>query len=237
MIASVSGMRMIIAVPTPGWESIVSEPSRSSMLVLTTSMPTPRPDTSVTCWAVEKPGSRIKANSSRGDILSSSDSVLSRMASALARTACGIDAPPIIANFDANLAVFVRCRERDLSGRRLAIGGALFGRLDAVVDTVADQMGERIRQLFEDRLVELDLPADDRHLDLFAELPSEVANHPRKFPEQIADRLHPRPQDRLLKRGSDRARVAARWAGADCHPDRKPTAIGSGSVSARRSES
>ena len=45
------------------------------------------------------------------------------------------------------------------------------GGLDAVVDTVADQMGERIRQLFEDRLVELDLPADDRHLDLFSELP------------------------------------------------------------------
>ena len=82
-----------------------------------------------------------------------------------------------------------------------------FGRLDTVVDTVADQMGERIGQLFEDRLVELDIPADDCHLDLFAELPAEVANHPRKFPEQIANRLHPRPKDRLLKRGSDCAQA------------------------------
>ena len=59
------------------------------MFVLTTSMPTPRPDTSETDRAVEKPGSRIRENSSRGDIRSSSDSVFSRMASALSRTAWG----------------------------------------------------------------------------------------------------------------------------------------------------
>ena len=36
--------------------SMLTEPLRASMFRFTTSMPTPRPETSVTCSAVEKPG-------------------------------------------------------------------------------------------------------------------------------------------------------------------------------------
>ena len=114
---------------------------------------------------------------------------------------------------------------------------SFFGGLDAVVDTVADQMGERIRQLFDDRLVELDVPADDRHLDLFSELPSEVTNHPREFSEQIADRLHPGLQNRLLKRGSDRAQSLHDGPERTVILIGKPAGIDSGSASARRSAS
>ena len=149
----------------------------------------------------------------------------------------GIDAPPIVANLDANLAIFMCGREGDLPGRGLAFRDPFRGSLDAVVDTVADQMSERIRQLLEDRLVELDLPADDRHLDLFAELPSEVTNHPREFPEQVADRLHPGPQNRLLKRGSDRVESLHDGPERTVILFESQQRIDSGSASVRRSAS
>ncbi len=40
------------------------------MLVLTTSIPTPRPETSVTSVLVEKPGAKIRFNASESDSLS-----------------------------------------------------------------------------------------------------------------------------------------------------------------------
>ena len=65
MIASVSGRRSVIVVPAPA--RLVhrrSTPRSRSTLRRTTSMPTPRPENSVTRSAVEKPGSRISRNSS-----------------------------------------------------------------------------------------------------------------------------------------------------------------------------
>ena len=48
MIASVSGMVSRQTVPSPSVESTLDRAADRSMLVLTTSMPTPRPDTLVT---------------------------------------------------------------------------------------------------------------------------------------------------------------------------------------------
>ena len=62
MMASVSGRRTMTVVPTP---SLALDARRCraarSMLRLTTSMPTPRPDRLVTWSAVEKPGSKIRS--------------------------------------------------------------------------------------------------------------------------------------------------------------------------------
>ncbi len=46
-------------VPEPCFDLISTWPPISWMLRFTTSMPTPRPETSVTCSAVEKPGAKI----------------------------------------------------------------------------------------------------------------------------------------------------------------------------------
>ena len=55
-MASVSGILMTKVDPLP-WADLISiVPPIFSMLVFTTSMPTPRPDTLVTLAAVEKPG-------------------------------------------------------------------------------------------------------------------------------------------------------------------------------------
>jgi hypothetical protein len=57
-IASVSGILMTkVALAGGDLSSIV--PPIFSMLVFTTSMPTPRPDTLVTLAAVEKPGAKM----------------------------------------------------------------------------------------------------------------------------------------------------------------------------------
>ncbi len=59
MMASVSGRRTVIVLPTPSVLAMSMLPRSAAILRLTTSMPTPRPDRLVTCSAVEKPGSKI----------------------------------------------------------------------------------------------------------------------------------------------------------------------------------
>ncbi len=60
VIASVSGRKMRKVVPWPSSVVISTRPLIDSMLRRTTSMPTPRPETSVTFSAVEKPGAKMR---------------------------------------------------------------------------------------------------------------------------------------------------------------------------------
>ena len=55
-IASVRGRLMMKVVPLPRLERMSMEPLSFWILVRTTSMPTPRPDTSEIWLAIEKPG-------------------------------------------------------------------------------------------------------------------------------------------------------------------------------------
>ncbi len=64
MIAKVRGILSLNELPLPNSLSISITPLSFSMLVLTTSIPTPRPETFVTLAAVEKPGLKIKAKAS-----------------------------------------------------------------------------------------------------------------------------------------------------------------------------
>ena len=59
--ASVSGRRIWKVVPLPSTEVISMRPRIDSMLRRTTSMPTPRPEMSVSCSAVLKPGAKMRA--------------------------------------------------------------------------------------------------------------------------------------------------------------------------------
>src|SRR4028118_1381909 len=67
-MARVSGMRSRQTVPRPGSDSTSMVPPMASMLVLTTSIPTPRPETLVTAAAVENPGRKIICRTSCGPI-------------------------------------------------------------------------------------------------------------------------------------------------------------------------
>ena len=65
MMASVNGIFSFSVVPSPRRLTNSTTPPIFSILVLTTSMPTPRPLTLVTSAAVEKPGRKISASASR----------------------------------------------------------------------------------------------------------------------------------------------------------------------------
>ena len=62
MMASVSGILMRKLEPRPSVELTSMVPPIFSTLRRTTSMPTPRPDTAVTCSAVENPAWKMKSN-------------------------------------------------------------------------------------------------------------------------------------------------------------------------------
>ena len=64
MMASVNGMRSEISEPSPGTVETSMAPRSASMVFLTTSMPTPRPERLVTACAVEKPGWKISCSTS-----------------------------------------------------------------------------------------------------------------------------------------------------------------------------
>ena len=60
MIASVRGIFIFTVVPVPAADWTSTVPPIFSMLVRTTSMPTPRPETLVTLSGVENPGRKIR---------------------------------------------------------------------------------------------------------------------------------------------------------------------------------
>ena len=84
-IASVSGILIVKLVPRPRSEAMSTAPPMSSMLVLTTSMPTPRPDTEVIAFAVEKPGWKMNFATWASLMRSSSASAASPRSRALRR--------------------------------------------------------------------------------------------------------------------------------------------------------
>ncbi len=61
-------------------------------------------------------------------------------------------------------------RERDLSCWDLSGSNSIVGRFDAVIDGIADEMDERIVQLFDDGLIELGVLALHDQFDLLAEI-------------------------------------------------------------------
>ncbi len=83
-MASVSGILMVTLEPSPATDLMSMVPPIWSILVRTTSMPTPRPDTEVICAAVEKPGAKMNLWIWASVIFSSSASPTRPEASALA---------------------------------------------------------------------------------------------------------------------------------------------------------
>ena len=91
--------------------------------------------------------------------------------------------------------------DADLALARLEPLRRLF---DAVIDRVADDVGQRIADHLDHLAIELDVAALDIDQHLLAELGRQVADHPRQADEQILDPLHARPGDRVAHVGDDR---------------------------------
>ena len=87
--------------------------------------------------------------------------------------------------------------------RVLAGGDPFLGRLDAVVDRVAHEVGERVLDRLQERAVQLGLLALHRQLDLLVEHLAEVADHPGQLRPELVDRLHPGLHDPFLQLARD----------------------------------
>ena len=116
-------------------------------------MPTPRPDTSLTTSAVEKPGAKIRLKTRSSD--SSSFAPTRPRSRALARILSLLQAAAVVADFDDHVAALVIRVQLMTPCAGLPAASAHFGHLDAVVDGVAHQVHQRVADLLEHGLVEL----------------------------------------------------------------------------------
>ena len=93
---------------------------------------------------------------------------------------------------------------------RLAGGFAIVGRLQPVIDRVADHVDQRVAQLVDHPLVQLGLLAADLERHLLARGEAEVADHPPEPLEQRADRHHPGVEHPFLEPVGDPAQAVDR---------------------------
>ena len=81
----------------------------------------------------------------------------------------------------------------------LAGADPLLGRLDRVVQGVADQVVERGFELVEDVAVDPGVLAPDLEADLLAQLPGDLADHPGEPADPLRHRPHPAGQDLVME--------------------------------------
>ena len=124
-IASVSGILMVKLTPTPATDFTSMVPPIWSILLRTTSMPTPRPDTLVTSAAVEKPGTKMNLWICASDSFSISASVARPLRNRLGLDALGVETAAVVGDLDDDVAAFVIGRQPDASALRLAGGAPL----------------------------------------------------------------------------------------------------------------
>ena len=98
-----------------------------------------------------------------------------------------IDAGAIVLDTDAHARAELARLDRHPAARRLAERVACLGRLDAVIERVAQQMQQGVAQLLEDRAVDAILGAVDAHCDALAELEREIAREAWIIVEDVAE--------------------------------------------------
>ena len=121
-----------------------------------------------------------------------------------------VDAAAVVLDVDQDLVA--RLARRDGQHADLALAGLqpLGRRLDAVIDRVADDVGQRIADHLDHFAIELDVAALDIDQHLLAELGRQVADHARQRDEQILDPLHAGAGDRVAHFGDDRRQALER---------------------------
>ena len=89
--------------------------------------------------------------------------------------------------------------QADRAARGFFGGDALFGRLDAVVHGVADEVRQRLAERIQDALVEIGGLPGQLQSNIFAAEFGDVAHDARKPPEKLLDRHHADLHHRLLE--------------------------------------
>ena len=200
MIASVSGRRICAAVPSPSSEVSVTSPPSSRIIVAHRV----HADAAAGDVARDLGGREAgREQQLRGARLASSDAAasaaISPRSTAAATDLGRVDAAPVVADVDDDVAAGVAGGDLERAGPRLARRDAVLGRLEAVVERVADEVDERVAERVDDGAVELGVLADELELDLLAELGRQVAHEAREAQEDGLDRDHPDLHDHRLQ--------------------------------------
>ncbi len=101
-----------------------------------------------------------------------------------------VEATPVVADFDGDLAGLVRGGDPHRPGRRLAEPHALVGALQPMVGAIAHEMGERIADQLDQLAVEFGVAAVGDQIDLLVQLGAKIADHARQIGEHALHRLH-----------------------------------------------
>ena len=104
--------------------------------------------------------------------------------------ALGVNAAPIVLNFDNDLIALVARRHGNDSLTRFPCLFALFRRFDAVINRVADEMNQRLAQHIHDGFVQFRFRAENPHVHVFSGVAGEIAHHARKTVHDLRDRHH-----------------------------------------------
>ena len=195
MTATVSGSRMSIVVPLPGCESMLSVPRSDSTLRRTTSIPTPRPEMSLTSDAVEKPGRSVMLHSSCRESRSGS------MPSARVRSAMTVSFNPPPSSVMRNTMPPDWCSAvmRIVPTAFLPRASANVRRFEAVIDGVADHVRDRILQLLDDGGVDFDVLTFEHEHGALALRRGEVAHDAVEVAQRRTDRHEAHVHDRFLQ--------------------------------------
>ncbi len=188
MIASVSGRRRATVVPPPGSVAMSIVPRRLSIVFLTTSMPTPRPDRA----EIVLGGREARREQELVDLLVGEHRAgrAQALLLGLGADACRVEPGAVVAHAHQHLGADMLGGQRDTPGRGLGGGGPAPGCLDAVVDGVADQVDERVGQPLDHGLVEFGVLAAGDELDRLAEIAREIVDEAAETAEQRADGDH-----------------------------------------------
>ena len=100
----------------------------------------------------------------------------------------GRHAPSVVGDADEDVGLLAACRQPDVAGPWLARFGAFVGGLQAVIDGIADEVQQRVAEDFEHRVVEHDLIAVDRKIELAAPGARQIACGARDRPHDRGER-------------------------------------------------
>ena len=135
------------------------------------------------------------------------------------------------------MIALLACFKTHQALRRLAGSLALHRHFDTMIDGIADEVDQRVGQIFDHGLVDFGFLTRQHQFDILAQLAGQIAGDARIFLEQTANRLHPGLHHRVLQIGNQQVKLAHRLiqcmqrfgivlAGQDIGPQAGQTVLG-----------
>ena len=190
------GRSSVTVVPAPTWLFTETRPPIRSMVARTTSMPTPRPETSETSAAVEKPAAKTRSIDlligQRGQFVAGSSPSRAALLPDRSPDRCRGHRPM---TSTMSRSATSRRPQSERRGVGFARRAALLRRLDAMIQRVAHEVHQRLEHQVDNGLVGFGRFPVRHERDVLAELLRQVAHDARKRSEHLRHRHHSQLQN------------------------------------------